>query len=207
MKRRDLINKAIAEIGACEVPANSNNVKYNTWFYGHNVSGSKYPWCMAFISWLFKGEQSLCKKTASCVDALSWFESKGQIVKKPEVGDLAFFKFNTNNRRTNHVGLVFRLDADGIVFIEGNTSVTSDDNGGKVMYRKRKNANIVAFARPAYDESIYEKPEQSPVEVIVDEVIAGKWGNGQVRKNKLTEAGYDYEEIRKLVNEKLRSKK
>lgn len=39
---------------------------------------------------------------------------------------------------------------------------------------------------------------------IATEVIAGKWGNGAVRKKKLTEAGYDYTAIQKIVNERLR---
>lgn len=35
---------------------------------------------------------------------------------------------------------------------------------------------------------------------IAKEVIAGKWGNGQKRKNKLTQAGYNYSEIQVIVN-------
>lgn len=35
---------------------------------------------------------------------------------------------------------------------------------------------------------------------IAKEVIQGKWGNGKERKDKLIEAGYDYEVIQKLVN-------
>ena len=38
---------------------------------------------------------------------------------------------------------------------------------------------------------------------IVDEVIAGKWGNGTERKEKLTGAGYDYSKIQDIVNGKL----
>ncbi len=38
------------------------------------------------------------------------------------------------------------------------------------------------------------------VDVIVKEVIAGKWGNGSARKRKLTNAGYDYSTIQKKVN-------
>ena len=40
-------------MGVKESPANSNNVKYNTWYYGKSVSGSSYPWCMAFVQWCF----------------------------------------------------------------------------------------------------------------------------------------------------------
>ncbi len=40
-------------------------------------------------------------------------------------------------------------------------------------------------------------------ETIANEVIQGKWGNGQERKEKLTKAGYDYSTIQKIVNKKL----
>lgn len=36
---------------------------------------------------------------------------------------------------------------------------------------------------------------------IAKEVIAGKWGNGADRKRRLTEAGYNYSAIQKIVNE------
>lgn len=41
-------------------------------------------------------------------------------------------------------------------------------------------------------------------ETIANEVIAGKWGNGADRKNKLIAAGYDYNAIQKIVNAKLK---
>ena len=39
---------------------------------------------------------------------------------------------------------------------------------------------------------------------IAKEVIQGKWGNGQERKNRLTQSGYDYNAIQKKVNEILK---
>ena len=39
---------------------------------------------------------------------------------------------------------------------------------------------------------------------IAREVIAGKWGNGQDRKNRLTAAGYDYTVVQNKVNELLK---
>lgn len=39
---------------------------------------------------------------------------------------------------------------------------------------------------------------------IVKEVIAGKWGNGEARKKALVKAGYKYNTIQKLVNEKMK---
>lgn len=41
-------------------------------------------------------------------------------------------------------------------------------------------------------------------ETIANEVIQGKWGNGQDRKNRLQAAGYDYSAIQSIVNQKLR---
>ena len=40
---------------------------------------------------------------------------------------------------------------------------------------------------------------------IAQEVIAGKWGNGDDRKNRLTNAGYNYDEVQAKVNELLGS--
>lgn len=41
-------------------------------------------------------------------------------------------------------------------------------------------------------------------ETIANEVIAGKWGNGADRKNRLVAEGYDYNAIQKIVNQKLK---
>ena len=190
----EIISIAQREIGTVESPANSNNVKYNTWYYGKQVSGSAYPWCAVFISWLFKGT-NLVKRTASCADMLDWFEKNGQVVSKPQAGDIVFFKYNTNNRKTNHVGLIISVSGGVLTTIEGNTSTSSNDNGGKVMKRMRK-SNIVAYARPKY-ETI--SPTKSISEIAI-EVINGEWGDGNNRRQKLTRAGYNYTDVQTEVN-------
>lgn len=48
-----IIGTAYSQLGIKEKPRNSNNVKYNTWFYGHAVRGNDYAWCMTFVEWLF----------------------------------------------------------------------------------------------------------------------------------------------------------
>ena len=42
---------------------------------------------------------------------------------------------------------------------------------------------------------------QKTIDEIANEVINGQWGNGEERKKKLTEAGYDYNAVQKKVNE------
>ena len=46
-------------------------------------------------------------------------------------------------------------------------------------------------------------PAKKSNDEIANEVIAGKWGNGNERKARLTAAGYDYNTIQGLVNQKL----
>lgn len=42
---------------------------------------------------------------------------------------------------------------------------------------------------------------------VAEEVIKGKWGNGEERKERLTMAGYDYDKVQKAVNELMTKKK
>lgn len=46
-------------------------------------------------------------------------------------------------------------------------------------------------------------PAKKTNEQIADEVIAGSWGNGEDRKNKLSAAGYDPTAVQAIVNQKL----
>lgn len=49
-----------------------------------------------------------------------------------------------------------------------------------------------------YLETMWEKYEKA-----ADNVIAGKYGNGGVRRTKLNAAGYDYDLVQTIVNVKL----
>ena len=48
------------------------------------------------------------------------------------------------------------------------------------------------------------KTTTKSVDELAKEVIAGKWGNGTDRKNRLTSAGYDYNAVQRRVNELLK---
>ena len=39
-----------------------------------------------------------------------------------------------------------------------------------------------------------------PNQVIAQEILAGMWGNGPERRERLTKAGYDYEKVQSIVN-------
>lgn len=46
-------------------------------------------------------------------------------------------------------------------------------------------------------------PARKTNEELANEVLDGKWGNGEDRKNRLESAGYNYQEVQNLVNQKL----
>lgn len=153
---------AKSQIGTTEYPPNSNDVIYNTAYYGHEVQDGvptkkdKYPWCCVFVWWCFaQFTPCLVKKTASCENLAQWFKDNGQWIEPGNQlpGDVAFYKFDTNSRWTNHTGIVADvLGVNDINAVEGNTSEKgSQDNGGAVLL-KHRTANIVGYGRPKYDE-------------------------------------------------------
>lgn len=53
-------------------------------------------------------------------------------------------------------------------------------------------------------EPVKPQPDPEPdksIDELAQEVLSGKWGNGEDRKNRLTEAGYDYSAVQAKVNE------
>lgn len=48
-------------------------------------------------------------------------------------------------------------------------------------------------------------PARKSNETVADEVMAGAWGNGQDRRERLTAAGYDYNAVQNIVNAKMTS--
>ena len=67
----------------------------------------------------------------------------------------------------------------------------------------RKYAAADGEAKPEPTATPKPQPAKKTNEQIADEVIAGKWGNGAEREQRLTAAGYDYNAIQAIVNNKL----
>ena len=155
MTAEQILDTARAQLGIREEPPNSNRVKFNTAYYGREVSGSAYPWCCAFVWWVFReaGAASLFyggKKTASCSALLSFH--KGQAVRGDyQPGDIIFFNFN-GRKNPAHVGICESWDGQYITTIDGNTAPTNEANGGAVMRRRRAKKYMIGAYRPAYEE-------------------------------------------------------
>lgn len=142
------------ELGSKESPANSNNVKYNTWYYGRTVSGAAYPWCMAFVQWVFaQAGVPLPLRTASCAALMNAAKKAGQWVTKDyRPGDVVIYDF-PGGAATDHCCIVERVTPAGVAAIEGNTSQAgSQSNGGQVCRKTRPASQIVGAVRPKFEE-------------------------------------------------------
>lgn len=147
---KDVLSVAVKELGTKEHPANSNNVKYNTWYYGRNVYGSGYPWCMAFVQWCYQmAGVRLPLKTASCGALLRFYKTTDPacVVTDPQPGDIVIFDF-PGGADTDHTGIFESAAGNMVTTIDGNTGTTSDANGGAVMRRTRDKSVVRAYIRP-----------------------------------------------------------
>lgn len=105
---------------------------------------------------------------------------------------LVSFAFNIGNIKglTNNGSRNKRTIADKMLLY--------NKANGKILdgLTKRRNAEHDLFIRDMGDNVTPKSLDD-----IVNEVMAGKWGNGNARKQKLIKAGYDYDAIQKRINE------
>ena len=75
-------------------------------------------------------------------------------------------------------------------------------------YNKRtwtKHGKLPYITYVKSEETKSDKPATKSLDEIAWEVIDGKWGNGEQRKQALTAAGYDYKAVQSRVNELVKS--
>lgn len=155
-----IIELARREVGVTETPKGSNCVKYNTAYYGGNVSGSELPWCVVFIWWLFGqlGLQSeFCggAKTAYCPFVVNFAKNSGAWITDPskfKAGDCLLFDWNRDGI-ADHIGLLISWNGTSGQTIEGNA-------GDQVSLCTRSIGQIMGAYRPAYRNT--ENPAQTP---------------------------------------------
>lgn len=149
---KDVLDIGRSELGTAEHPPESNHQKFGQWYGADGV-----PWCAEFVSYCFYNAgspfpASTAKGFASVEAGRDWFDSKGWIKNKPEMGDLIFYHFDAEHAGANHVGIVESVGANSVTTIEGNTSAGSDSNGGQVQRRGRPfGAYILNYGRPPFD--------------------------------------------------------
>lgn len=147
------------QVGTKEQPPGSNNVVYNTIYYGGPVSGSAYPWCCAFL-WCAFSETGLSalfcggQKTAYCPFVVDYAKRHDQwITRGYRPGDIVFFDWNKDGL-ADHIGIVVSVLGSALTTIEGNVNEA-------VCRLDRSELGVMGGYRPEYGASA--PPEDTPV--------------------------------------------
>lgn len=156
-------------------------------------------WCSAFISAMAIecDFTDIIPISANCDEMYKKGVIMGIAIPKdkwiPKIGDIVFYDWNLNDE-LDHVGAVESINGINIHVIEGNKN-------DSVAYRdiNYKNGTITKILRPRY-ETEEKKPTYKSYCNAVLNTINGKYGNGESRKKKIENLGYDYNKVQAIVD-------
>lgn len=145
--RERALKRAISQLGKHEEPFGSNRNVFGVWYGMNGV-----PWCAEFVTWCYVLEGSKALQRGSRWAYVPWIVNAARagnfhhaITSRPQPGDLVCFDWD-HDGVADHVGLYEKdLPGDKFSTIEGNTSTSSDSNGGQVMRRERSKSQVQAF--------------------------------------------------------------
>lgn len=171
---------------------------------------STWPWCAAFVSTvsLQLGLRDIMPTECGCPSMVRLYQDLGRWVEDdayvPSPGDVIFYDWQdgTNYATTDnvgqpdHVGIVLDCDGQTMTIIEGNNANAVNKRVLEVNGRYIRGFGIPDYASKADGAEPQPEPTpepETPAEETVDpfitqtarEVINGKWGNGQARKDAL----------------------
>ena len=150
--RAEALELAIASLGETESPQGSNLNQYGAW-YGMNGQ----PWCAMFVTWAYETAGDRLGRDSEAFVRGSRYAYVPYVVgdaragryglsttDDPIPGDLVCYDWELNGEH-DHIGLFERWTSGTSTFnaIEGNTSTSSNSNGGQVMRRSRDRYGVV----------------------------------------------------------------
>lgn len=208
MLRDNILAKAKSYVGLRENPPGSNNIIFNTDYYGREVSGNSYSWCACFVWDIFR----MCnaskyyyggKKTASCTTLLNYYkrlhpEWVTMDINQARQGDLVFYQFD-KDKYADHIGIFdSKYSSSKFYAIEGNTSLGtsgSQSNGEYVARRLRKTSQVMAFVHIVFDDDKQKpaNPYTMPSGVVKYNALTQFIAKTSVKwmQWELVQAGYD----------------
>ena len=163
-------------------------------------------WCSTFVSAVAikLGYTDIIPTECGCEKHIQLFKNIGEWIEDenrvPNAGDIIFYAWEDNGAGDNkgnadHVGIVEKVSGNDITVIEGNYN---NAVGRRIL---KVNAKYIrGYGVPKYD---VEQTTKSITD-LVNEVIAGKYGNGDERKKAL---GSLYDEVQAEVNKIMAGKK
>ena len=169
-------------------------------------------WCATFGSAvaILEGHTDIIPTECGCDAQIALWKAKGRWQENdayvPQAGDYIYYDWQDNgvgdNRgSSDHVGIVESCDGKIITVIEGNKNDAVGERQIAVNGKYIRGFGLPNYASKATKETTASGTKD--VTEVAKEVIAGKWGNGETRKQKLKAAGYDYAAVQKKVNELL----
>ena len=215
--RQSYVNAAVSYLGCKE--SNGSHKKIIDLYNSHKPLARNYAvkytdsWCATFVSAMAikTGLTDIIPTECGCGQMIQLFQKLGAWVEndayRPSAGDVIFYDWDDSGAGDNtgwpdHVGIVESVSGGNIVVIEGNKNNAVGRRTIPVNGRY-----IRGYGVPKYDKETTAPPQPSgekSVAAVAKEVIAGKWGNGAERKNRLEAAGYNYQEVQNKVNQLLR---
>lgn len=211
---QDVVNTAVGWLGCNEADGSFRKIidLYNSMKplpRGYEV---KYTdeWCDTFVSAVAikAGAVDLIGRECGCEQHIKIFKQKGiwqeDGTVRPQVGWVVLYNWDDttqpNDGWSDHIGYVAEVHSSFIRVIEGNRN-------GKVDYRDIVFAYgcIRGYACPKYANSSSNKPVQpqkptQDIDSVARDVIAGKYGNGDARRQALINAGYNPDVVQERVN-------
>ena len=171
-------------------------------------------WCAAFVSTvsLQCGLRDIMPTECGCPGMVRLYQELGRWVEDdayiPSPGDVVFYDWQDsgvgdNTGQPDHVGIVTACDGQTMTIVEGNCDNAVKTRSLAVNARFIRGYGVPDFAskadgaepqpEPAPEPTPQPEPEKPAEEFTVDpfitktarEVIAGKWGNGQARRDAL----------------------
>ena len=170
-------------------------------------------WCATFVSAVSIkcGLTKIIPTECGCgqmvvlfITLKEWVEDDNYV---PSPGDIIFYDWQDSGNGDNdgwpdHVGIVEKVSDKTITVIEGNKSNAVGRRTLQVGGKYIRGYGVPKYSTDSKDDK--PAPEPAPkktVDELAKEVLEGKWGNGDDRKNRLTAAGYDYSAVQAKVNE------
>lgn len=174
---------------------------------------ASWPWCAAFVSTvsLQLGLRDIMPTECGCPGMVRLYQELDRWVEDdayiPSPGDVVFYDwqdtgYGDNVGHPDHVGIVLDCDGQNMTIIEGNNANAVNKRVLAVNARFIRGFGIPNFARKADGTEPQPTPGPAPaptpqpepekpaeadpfITAKAREVIDGKWGNGQARKDAL----------------------
>ena len=131
----------VAQVGVREATGNNDGLEVEAYLATTNL-GAGYPWCAAFVSWVFE-QEGYDQPRTPWTPAL--FPNKRNIwpakEQTPQVSDV-FGIYIASKKRIGHAGFVEHWGAHFVVTVEGNTNPAGSHDGDGVYRRRRRTKTI-----------------------------------------------------------------